>query len=115
MFRKAFQFVGVSLLTFALGMAFLSEENVFLRTRTSKSMRLGGKSGQVSGSQFNLKAILEKTDGSSGEKDIDELGSNGGAGRFVLLSNEFRRNSKSFLSKFSYILSDQYLNLPPPV
>ncbi|MCZ8344169.1 MAG: hypothetical protein O9301_14135 [Leptospira sp.] len=99
----------------ALGVAFLSEENVFLRTRTSKSVRLGGKSGQISGSQFNLKSSLEKTDGSSGDKDLDELDSKGNTGRFVLYDNKYLSNSKSFLSKFSYILSDQYLNLPPPV
>lgn len=115
MFRKTLYLLGVTLLTVSLGVAFLSEDGVFVRTRTNKSTRLGGKSGQVSGSGFSLSDSKFKTDESSGGKDLEELSNSStlfASSRFL---NLFASEETITASRISNILSDQYLNLPPPV
>ncbi|MBL0953708.1 MAG: hypothetical protein IBJ01_02975 [Leptospira sp.] len=113
MFRKITKIMGVTLLTISLGSAFLSEENVLVRTRGAKSSRVTGKS-QLSGSHFLVSQNTTSEEG-TGTKDLEDILTWNGKGitgfwAFAVTQEPFEATQWN-----SKLLSDQYLNLPPPV
>ncbi|MDF3821205.1 hypothetical protein P3G55_14955 [Leptospira sp. 96542] len=115
MFRRIVQIFGVSLLTLSLGVAFLSEESVFVRTRTTKSFRSGGKLSQVSGSSISTSSAQITSEENAGSKGF-EGNVSGNANHFfsskVIILTPHSAVRAAFLSN---LLSHRYLSLPPPV
>ncbi|PJZ46761.1 hypothetical protein [Leptospira brenneri] len=104
---------GISLLTLSLGSAFLSEENVLVRTRGAKSSRLGSKS-QVTGS---LSSAINRSSSeeSSGTKDLEDVLTSNVKGQSVFLVSPLTHNKNLHTSFISGLLASRYLSLPPPV
>ncbi|TGM79623.1 hypothetical protein EHQ99_07715 [Leptospira bouyouniensis] len=113
MFRKMFKIAGVTLLTFSLGSAFLSEENVLIRTRGAKSSRVSGKS-QLSGSHL-LSSQNSASEEGTGTKDLEDIVTWNGKGLTGVWVSSLTSNCKNSTQWNSFLLSHQYLNLPPPV
>ncbi|TGL64972.1 hypothetical protein [Leptospira jelokensis] len=113
MFRKITKILGVTLLTFSLGSAFLSEENVLIRTRGAKSSRVSGKS-QVSGSHL-LSSNKTSSEEGTGTKDLEDIVAWNGRGLTGVWGHILTSRFKDSTEWNSSLLSHQYLNLPPPV
>ncbi|XDD47024.1 hypothetical protein AB3N60_02755 [Leptospira sp. WS39.C2] len=113
MFRKITNILGVSLLTFSLGSAFLSEENVLIRTRGAKSSRVTSKS-QLSGSHL-LSSQKSSSEEGTGTKDLEDIVTWNGKGITGVGVSTYTSNLNHFAKWNSNLLSNQYLNLPPPV
>ncbi|TGL56592.1 hypothetical protein EHQ59_01100 [Leptospira kemamanensis] len=113
MFRKITKLLGVSLLTFSLGSAFLSEENVLIRTRGAKSSRVTGKS-QLSGSHL-LSSQNSASEEGTGTKDLEDITTWNGRGLTGVWVNSLTSDLQKDSEWNSHLLSNQYLNLPPPV
>ncbi|MCW7469725.1 hypothetical protein [Leptospira kanakyensis] len=104
---------GISLLTLSLGSAFLSEENVLIRTRGAKSTRVGGKS-QLTGS-LTVAINKSSSEESSGTKDLEDVLTWSGKGQASLLTSPLTHNKNLHSSFISGLLASRYLSLPPPV
>ncbi|MCW7494023.1 hypothetical protein ND861_15355 [Leptospira sp. 2 VSF19] len=104
---------GISLLTISLSSAFLSEENVLVRTRGAKSSRVSGK-GQLSSS---LTAAVQKSSSeeTSGTKDLEDVLTWNGKGQTTLSTLHLTHNHNLHSSFVSGLLASHYLSLPPPV
>ncbi|WP_039928403.1 hypothetical protein [Leptospira yanagawae] len=113
MFRKITNILGVTLLTFSLGSAFLSEENVLIRTRGAKSSRVSGKS-QLSGSHL-LSSLTSSSEEGTGTKDLEDIVTWNGRGITGVWGHTLSTSSQNDSQCDSFLLSNQYLNLPPPV
>ncbi|TGM37996.1 hypothetical protein EHQ92_06350 [Leptospira biflexa] len=113
MFRKIMKIAGVTLLTFSLGSAFLSEENVLIRTRGAKSNRVSGKS-QLSGSHL-LSSQKSTSEEGTGTKDLEDIVTWNGKGVTGVWVSSLTSSLKDATQWNSHLLSHQYLNLPPPV
>lgn len=113
MFRKMIKILGISLLTLSLGSAFLSEENVLVRTRGAKSSRVGAKS-LISGSLSTAisKSTSEET---SGTKDLEDVLTWSGKGQSSFETYSLAHNKNLRPSFISGLLASRYLSLPPPV
>ncbi|TGN19409.1 hypothetical protein [Leptospira idonii] len=116
MLKKTIKVMGISLLSFALGIAFLSEESLLTRVRVSKHSRVGSQS---SSAQYNEVASItdssESSDEFSGKSSLEDVtpGSQKVAyGRFILIPLPEGSETASF--HFLNLL-DQYISLPPPV
>ncbi|TGL85183.1 hypothetical protein EHQ68_18265 [Leptospira congkakensis] len=104
---------GISLLTISLGSAFLSEENVLVRTRGAKSSRVTGKS-QLSGA-LSVSINKSTSEESSGTKDLEDVLTWGGKGQSSLTIFLLTHNKNLRPSFISGLLATRYLSLPPPV
>ncbi|WP_108959911.1 hypothetical protein [Leptospira ellinghausenii] len=113
MFRKITYIMGVTLLTISLGSAFLSEENVLVRARGAKSSRVTGKS-QVSGSHFLVGQNTTSEEG-TGTKDLEDILTWNGKGITGFWTATVTQDAFEATQWYSKLLSNQYLNLPPPV
>lgn len=113
MFRKVVKIFGISLLTFTLGSAFLSEENVLVRTRGSKSSRVGGKS-QLS-SSLSISISRSSSEETSGTKDLEDVLTWSGKGQSSFRTSLLTHNKNHHVSFISGLLASRYLSLPPPV
>ncbi|XDD43263.1 hypothetical protein AB3N58_02585 [Leptospira sp. WS60.C2] len=113
MFRKITNILGVTLLTISLGSAFLSEENVLIRTRGAKSSRVTGKS-QLSGSHL-LSSQTSSSEEGTGTKDLEDILTWNGKGLTGIWLRSLASNAESHTQWNSELLSYLYLNLPPPV
>ncbi len=105
--------LGISLLTISLGSAFLSEENVLIRTRGAKSSRVTGKS-QLSGSHL-LSSQTSSSEEGTGTKDLEDVLTWNGKGLTGIWLSAVVSNHNHFAEWNSKLLLDLYLNLPPPV
>lgn len=113
MFRNVIKIFGISLLTVSLGSAFLSEENVLVRTRGAKSNRVSGKS-QLSGS-LSLAVQKSSSEETSGTKDLEDVLTWSGKAQSSLTVSLLTHNKNLHSSFISGLLAPRYLNLPPPV
>lgn len=113
MFRKVIRIFGISLLTLTLGSAFLSEENVLVRTRGTKSSRVGGKS-QLSGA-LSISISKSSSEETSGTKDLEDVLTWSGKGQSSQTTSPQTHNKNLHSSFISGLLASRYLNLPPPV
>lgn len=113
MFRKVIKIFGISLLTLTLGSAFLSEENVLVRTRGTKSSRVGGKS-QLSGA-LSISISKSSSEETSGTKDLEDVLTWSGKGQSSQTTSPQTHNKNLHSSFISGLLASRYLNLPPPV
>lgn len=113
MFRNVIKIFGISLLTLALGSAFLSEENVLVRTRGAKSSRVGGKS-QLSGA-LSISISKSSSEETSGTKDLEDVLTWSGKGQSSFRTSPLTHNNNHHVSFISGLLAFRYLSLPPPV
>lgn len=113
MLRNVIKIFGISLLTIALGSAFLSEENVLVRTRGAKSSRVGGKS-QLSG-PLSISISKSSSEETSGTKDLEDVLTWSGKGQSSLTASPLTHNKNLHSSFISGLLASRYLSLPPPV
>ncbi|TGL44751.1 hypothetical protein [Leptospira perdikensis] len=105
--------LGISLLTFSLGSAFLSEENVLVRTRGAKSSRVGGKS-QLS-SSLSVAIHKPSSEETSGTKDLEDVLTWTGKGHASFAISSLTHTKNLHSSFISGLLASRYLSLPPPV
>lgn len=113
MFRNVIKIFGISLLTISLGSAFLSEENVLVRTRGAKSSRVSGKS-HLSGA-LAISISQSSSEETSGTKDLEDVLTWSGKGQTLLTTLLLTHNDKLHTSFISGLLASRYLSLPPPV
>lgn len=113
MFRYVIKIFGISLLTLSLGSAFLSEENVLVRTRGAKSSRVSGKS-QLSGT-ISVAIQKSSSEETSGTKDLEDVLTGSGKGQTSVTTLLLTHNNNLHPSFISGLLATRYLSLPPPV